>query len=358
MPRARPDADTLARVVLDRYVRLRPGEPVTVETWSHGLPWARALLVEARRRGAPSRLVLEDEPAFFRALGSGGGASIAPPGPERGVHLYLPGPEAFPRLLGLPARELDALVTRHDRSWWSDARRRRTRAFRLAVGEATPSAAERFGVDRAMWEAELIGASTVDPARLARAATGLRRRLGRGRRLRIRHPNGTELLAVRDPRGTFADLGQSDPGTGLVWARLPAGLLVLPLRRGLTDGTWEANRPSYDRYAQPPLALGGRFTLRAGRLAEFAFDRGGEPFAAAQARLGRGRVRAVALTVGLNPAISMTPELQELAEGTVGLLLGESPYHPHRARPRFAYLTPLADAEIDVEGRPWLRPGR
>ena len=64
---ARPE-EALARVVLDWYLAVRPGDVVTVETWNHALAWARPFVVEARRRGAEPSLVLEDEEAFFRSV--------------------------------------------------------------------------------------------------------------------------------------------------------------------------------------------------------------------------------------------------------------------------------------------------
>jgi hypothetical protein len=354
--------DALAGVVLDRYLRVRRGEAVTIESWSHALPWARALVVEARRRGARPLLVVEDEAAYFRSLATVGArgtrASRGAPRPAGGAHVYLDGPEEFPRLFGLSAADRDRALARHDGAWWSDARRHRTRAVRLAIADATPTAAVRYGVDRDAWERELLRASLLDPALLRRSGERLLRGLGRARRLRVSHPNGTDLTAERSERAPFVDQGRSDPRGGVVWARIPAGLLLLPLRSTSADGRWEVNRPSHDRFARPPAAVGGRFRFRRGRLGAFEFDRGGEPFAAAQARFGRGRLRAVALTVGLNPRIHSAPELLGLAEGTVGLLLAEGPYRPGGSRPRFSFLGPISDADIEVDGRPWLRRGR
>lgn len=364
MPRQRPPRpeDALARVVLDRYLGLRRGESVTIETWSHALPWARSFVVEARRRGAHPSLMVEDELAFFRSLGAVGSPYV-PAGhgnlPGRvGAYVYLDGPEEFPRLLGLPLQDLDRLLARHDHAWWRAARRSRTRAIRVAVGDSSPTAAMRYGVDPNAWRAELVRASLVDPDRLEGSARRLTRRLVRVRRLRVRHPNGTDLLLERDARPPLVDSGRPDPRAGRIWGRVPSGLLVIPLRGGTAEGTWETNRPAYNRFTQPPLAVGGRFVFRAGRLTEFTFDRGGAPFAAAYARAGRGRGRAVALTVGLNPAISHAPEAQELGEGTVGLLLSDAPYRAESRQPRFSFLAALEGADVDAEGRAWLAGGR
>lgn len=355
-------ADAVARVVLERYLGVRRGESVTVESWTHALPWARALVLEARRRGAVPMLVLEDEETFFRSIASMGAAVVPhvrpPAGPRGGAHVYLGGPAEFGRLLGLPFTDRDRLLARHDPRWWAAARRDRTRAVRLAVADATPAAAALYEVDRDAWEAELVRASLVDPSRLAGAAARLVRALGRGRRLHLRHPNGTDLRVERADRAVVVDRGIPDPAAGAVWSRIPSGLVVLPLRPGAVSGRWESNRPSYDRFAPSPVSSGGRFTFDGGRLTEVEFDRGGEPFVDVLLRVGRHRVRAAALTVGVNPGIARAPELEALAEGTVGVVIADAPYRPDGVGPRFEYLASLADAEIDVDGRPWLRSGR
>ncbi len=364
MPSRRPvaRADAVARVVLECYLGVRRGESVTVESWTHALPWARALVLEARRRGAVPTLVLEDEETFFRSIASMGSAVVPlirpPAGPRGGAHVYLGGPAEFGRLWGLPFRDRDRLLARHDPRWWATARRDRTRAVRLAVADATPAAAARYEVDRDAWEAELVRASLVDPFRLAGAAARLVRALGRGRRLHIRHPNGTDLRVERADRSPAVDQGVPDPGAGVVWSRIPSGLVVLPLRAGPTSGRWESNRPSYDRFAPSPVSSGGRLTFHGGRLTEVEFDRGGQPFADVLLRVGRRRVRAAAVTVGVNPGIARAPELEALAEGTVGVVVADVPYRPDGMGPRFGYLASLAEADVDVDGRPWLRSGR
>lgn len=357
MARRRPPRpeDALARAVLDRYLAVRRGESVLIESWSHALPWARSFVVEARRRGARPSLTVEDEEAFFRSLGSSGssaGVFGAEPALRGGAHVYFGGPEQFPRLLGLLPRDLERLRGRHDTAWWRAARRAGLRAVRIAVSDATETAAKRYGVGQKEWERELTRGSLVDPRSLELSGRRWLRRLARSRRLRVTHPNGTDLVVERGGRAPTIDSGRPDPSVGSVWGRVPAGLLILPLDSRATEGTWETNRPAYDRFAEPPVALGGRFDFRAGRLTEFAFDRGGEQFAAATTRAGPHRTRAIALTVGLNPAISQAPEVQELADGTVGLLLGDSAYRPAGTQPRFSFLAPLAGAAITLEPRP------
>jgi leucyl aminopeptidase (aminopeptidase T) len=364
MPAHRPE-DALARVVLDRCLGIRPGESVTIESWSHALPWARALVLECRRRDAEPTLVVEDEEAFFRTLLLPDVRAV-PRAPatlamNSDAYVYLGGPEHFPRLLGLAPADLETVLGRHDPGWWRAARRVGLRAARLAIADVTDVAAARFGVDAVTWRREVLRASLVDPERLARAAHRLTRRLARARRLRVTHPNGTDLtVELERGRGRVEDgrVDRADRRTGRIWTDVPTGLVAVPLDESGTEGSWEANRPVYDRFADPSVALGAQFSFRGGRVSEWSFDRGGEPFAAAYARAGRGREVPGALTFGVNPALSKAPELGEIAAGSVGLLLGDNRAAGGHRRARFAYLTTLTEATVEIDGRPWLSDGR
>jgi len=361
--RSRPE-DRLARTVLDQCLSVRRGETVTVETWNHTLPWARAFVLEARRRGCEPTLVVEDEEAFFRSLGQSGARSV-PSAPAAlaeasDAYVYFPGPEEFPRLLGLSAEELDAVVGRHGPSWWRAARRSGLRAARIAIAGVTPTAADRFGVDRDAWEREVLEGSLVSPDRLSRTAGRLARRLHRARQVRLRHPNGTDLTVELHRAVPVVEDGRvdrADRRAGRLWTQIPTGVVAVPLAPGIAEGVWESNREAYDRFSDPPVARGARFAFRRGRLAEYSFDQGGAAFARAYGRGGRGREIPGALTFGVNPAILHAPEMAEVAAGTVGLLLGGNRVLGGRNPARFAYLTTLAGASVELDGEPFLTEG-
>jgi leucyl aminopeptidase (aminopeptidase T) len=357
--------EALARTVLRQYLRLRPGERVVIESWSHALPTARAFVAESRRLGAEPLLAVEDEEAFFRSLAVRRPRSI-PTAPaslaERcAAYVYFGGPESYPRLFGLPSKELEAILARHGPAWWAAARKGRVRAVRMAIAAATPTAAERYGVDLEEWRREVVAASRVPPDRLLRAAVAYTGPLARARRMRVRHPNGTDLSIRLGPAKCAIEVGRldaTDRSAHRIWSQVPTGVVALPLSESSADGTWESNRPAYHRFSDPPVALGARFVLTRGRLREFSFDRGGEAFARAYGRGGRGRESPGGLTFGLNPEIAKAPELEEVAAGTVGLLLGDASSIGGRNRSRFSYLSTIRGADIDLDGRPWVVGGR
>jgi len=360
---AGPEEGALARSTLARYLGVRSGEPVTIEAWSQALPWARAFVVEARRLGSEPILAVEDEDGFFRSLSGGGPVPTAPRALAGfgGAYVYFPGPEAFPRLFGLGAEDLGTALERHRSAWRSAARASGVRAVSMTVATVTATAAARFGVNVDTWRSEVVGASLVPPDRLALAAAALARPLARARTATVRHPNGTRLqLDLRTGRWS-EESGRpvrSAHRRDATWTTVPTGRLVLPVAPGSASGSWEANRPAYDRLGEPPVDVGARFTFQDGQLTEVTFDRGGEAFASTYAHARRRPDVVAGLSVGLNPRVARAPEIGDLGAGVLGLRLG-GPRGPGRRRGgAAAYVSLLHGADVDLDGRPWLSAGR
>ncbi len=349
-PRARSAEEALADAVLDRALGLRRGQRLAIVSWDHALPWSRRLVEGAYRRGVIPSLLLHDEATFFAVLSTAGAGAIGGGGlPPVDAVVRLEGPADFPRLLGLPAPALDALRTVLRPSRYPGVGRVRT--LRLRVADASPVAAERYGVDLAHWRAELVRGSLVPPRQLAALGRALSRQRRGGRHVRIRHANGTDLTLELAPPPAGVETGVP-PRHGE--AELPAGRWRCPVVPGSAEGIFETNRPAYDRFAADPRALLGRFRFGDGRLREFESDRGAQAFAAF-AGTGKGRVRVHALTVGLNPALARAPEILDLAAGTVTLEVRDAT--PRGRLPRFVFPASLAGADVEIDGRPWIREG-
>jgi leucyl aminopeptidase (aminopeptidase T) len=132
--------DKVARKVLSETLRLKKGETLTIESWNNGLPFARRLVVEAKRMGAIPVVVFEDESAYVEGvkvtpkdvLGSmgkqeygllaGSDAYVFIPGPPIGAY--------SPRL----SREEATDSTKYNRSWYEAAEKAKLRGARLPFG--------------------------------------------------------------------------------------------------------------------------------------------------------------------------------------------------------------------------------
>jgi hypothetical protein len=358
-----PPEVQLARSTLGLYLQVLPREFVTVEAWSSALPWARAFVLEARRLAARPILVVEDEEAFFRALAEGQPvpAAPAPLAQRRGAHVYLEGPEAFPRLFGLRREELRATWSRHAGSWAAAARTSGLRGARIRATGITPVAATRFQVEVGSWLREVLQASAVPPKRLAATAARLMTRLVHARRMTVVHANGTRLECELRLSGWTEETGRAVPighRPDAVWMEIPTGRLTVPVVPRTVEGRWEANRPAFDRFAENPIDTNARFVFRGGVLQEFDFERGGDRFALANPRRLRRSHPAVAVTLGLNPSVVRAPEVGDLALGAVSLQLGRPLEAGATGHGAAAYTSVLQGADVQVDGKSLLSEGR
>ncbi len=100
----------LARAVLTKNLKVRPGERVIIEGWTHTLPWANAFAREARRLKAEPMLLYQDEesvlgfgrPRRGKEPRPGGGPRVGRPRQDRRVrpHVERRGPDPVCRAPG------------------------------------------------------------------------------------------------------------------------------------------------------------------------------------------------------------------------------------------------------------------
>jgi hypothetical protein len=353
----RPE-EAVARNVVEGYLHIRPGDRVTIETWTHGIPLARDLVCASRRKGGATMLLVEDEEAFFRGLAAPHAAActVRPTTAVRlsDAYIRLGGPEAFPRLFGLPRSDRERWTDRPGGPWWAAARRSGVRGAELALAGATATAAATYRVDLNSWRRELLRASAIPPARLSRPIGRILRALARAQTVRVRHPNGTDLRLSLSPGRAWGEdgrVGRARRFTDRFWVEAPTGFVGAEARPGRTEGNWEGNRPMYDRFDRPSVAQGARFSFVDGRLSEFSFDQGGEAFAAAYARGRRDGATVAGLLFGVNPAIVRAPEVTERAVGAVSVVLGDNRRWGGGRRAPYSLVSTIVGAEVELDGR-------
>ncbi len=351
-------ATRVARSILQRNLRLRAGERVTIEAWPHTLPWAVALAREARRKRALPVILYEDEGAYWDVVGSGGakllGTAAAHEFAALGktdVYLHMWGPGDRMRLNRLPPAQQESLVGFND-AWYASARKTGLRGARLELGRPYPSLAEAYGVPLEVWTDQLVAGSLVDPAELGRRAAPIAAALRRGRRVRIRHPNGTDLtvgLAGHSPRVLDGRPRTDDPKRPFdLLATVPSGLVRVALDETVADGTLVANRTCY---YDDGAARSATFEFSGGRLASARFGSGGERFDGPYAKGGRGRDQPGLLSIGLNPALHDTPQLEDIEAGAVLVSVGGNGQLGGKNRSPFFGWGIVAGATVEIDGR-------
>ena len=143
-----------SRNIVTNYLKVRAGENVIIESWAHTLPFASALLDEARRAGGRTLLVYNDEDSWWRALDRKQSKLLGESSdPEwaalRSADVYVNfwGPSDTDRLEKFP--DSDNAAFDWNWPWYEVARKAGVRGSRMTVGFVTPARAREWGVDLA-----------------------------------------------------------------------------------------------------------------------------------------------------------------------------------------------------------------
>jgi leucyl aminopeptidase (aminopeptidase T)/transposase len=363
-----PRARELARVVVRRCLRVRPGERVTVETWTSTLDYANALVLETLRVGGQPLLLYQDEPTYWAATAEVRPVMLARLGEHHraaaertDVLVSFFGPSDRERYHALPRATAFKLGERRD-ALFRAAERAGARAVEMAIGRVSPASARMYGVDPVAWRDELVEATVFDPEVMHRSAQPIVERLRSGREVSITHPNGTDLrlrLRRRIPEVVdgLARGGKSRPE----WTQttLPAGVIMVALDERYAEGTFRSNVSNSVGIADAVGRLsGGAWTFQGGRLSRFTYGEGGDMFQQSFDRAGRGRDLPGVLSIGLNPRIATAPLLQDQALGNLTLQIGRNDQvGGSNSVPWWAWLI-LRGGTLRVDGEPLLRAGK
>ncbi len=360
-----------ARSLVEKYLRVRTGENVIVDSWSHTLSMAAALVDEARRVGGRALLTYENDDAWWRAVErkqarSLGGLSDPEWAAVKAADVYVTfwGPADSARLDRLPEATLDEWASGWFDRWYRTARSTGLRGGRMATGWVTDARVRHWGVRGEGWRKALLEACLADPRAMARSGERLARALRGARMIRITHPNGTDLEVA--PAGVPPRIYDGIPhprNKGYspydMMANFPDGSVRIALDGKTAEGTIVASHPSYDLAWFPwNRYLGGQFGFSGGRLSSFSFQEGQSEFAKRYARGTPGKDRTGYLVIGLNPRIQGVPYLEDRERGGVHLTVGGNAYLGGRNRSDFYGAISLSGAEIRVDGTLVARCGK
>ncbi len=132
--------EKVAQKVLLQTLHMKKGETLTIETWNNGLPFARRLLVEARRLGVIPAMILEDEAAYIEAVKVTPKDILGNMGKQEygllagsDAYVFIPGPPIGTYSPHLSRQEV-AESTKYNRSWYEAAEKARLRGARFPFG--------------------------------------------------------------------------------------------------------------------------------------------------------------------------------------------------------------------------------
>jgi leucyl aminopeptidase (aminopeptidase T) len=355
------DIEKVAENVLGNVLKLRFGETVTIETWTHNLSDANAFALVARRMGAHPLVVHEDEPTYWKSVKTANPEALgAFPKHEEAllkasdayVFLYGPARESARQRLGLRAL---ARLEGYNKEWYRVAQKANVRFARLELGRVSDDRARFFGVSSRAWRREVLLASAVPPSSLSQNAARLSRPLLRGEELRIQHPNGTDLRLGLKGREPVIDDGDRCARGGNFVHILPAGSMVLAVDEAVGEGRFDSNVRIHGSVGSPD---GGSWTLSGGRLTGFDYRMGKQRFATALGRAGIEGTRPGLIGFGLNPKVDRAPRCEDERLGNILFSIGGNKTEGGANRGRWASHLLLRDPTVTIDGATVMRAGR
>jgi leucyl aminopeptidase (aminopeptidase T) len=362
----------LARSALSKNLRLRRGENLIVESWTETVGWANAFVLEARRLHARPMLLFQDEATFWKTVEEVPAAEIGRVGSHEwaalkatDAYVFLYGPADTQREDSLPQGKLRELTAYED-EWFRIVEKERVRTIRFDLGRTNASAARQFGLGLDAWRKELVEATLVDTERMRRDGLKVARALEGGRSLRLVHSNGTDLelgLKGRRPRVHDGVIDERDVKLGDIFENLPSGWVAAAVDERVAEGRLVGNTQVSvssmgHGFDDTGPAEGVEWEFHGGRLDSFRYAQGGEEFRKVYNRMGPGRERPGAVSVGLNPRIRNLPRMDDQRRGRVTLAIGRNTYLDGTTHtPYFAGFVHLDGGDLWVDGKPVLRSG-
>jgi len=356
-----------AEAILGGALRLRRGENLIVETWTHTLPYATACVTEARRIGARPMLLVEDEPAWWRSIdvapsiarwsgvGSHEWAAVA----KSQAYVFFPGPADRPRFRALPPATRAALTDYND-DWYAHAKAARLRGVRSLLGYASDQQAHHWGVAPTTWREQLVrGTVEADLKAIQSDAVRVRDKLQRGKELRVTGANGSDLtVKLRQRPATVDDgvVGPDDLKSGNNMANQPPGTVVVAVDEKSAEGLAVANRPSFVAGGR---LEGGQWEVKGGHVTNHWYTEGQAAFDTAFQAAPKGRDVLSFLSVGLNAALEPgTAQVEDQEIGAVTLGVGGNQGYGGANKCPFVSWIVLGESTIAVDGKPLLDRGK
>jgi leucyl aminopeptidase (aminopeptidase T) len=361
----------VARNLVKNNLRVKPGENVVVEAWTHTLAMSSAIVDEVRRVGGRAFMAYENDDAWWRAMERQQGGLLGRlSDPEwaaikaADVYVQFWGPADSARMEKTPEKKLDEWAMGWVERWYKVAESTGLRGGRMAVGWVTDTRARQWGVRKEDWMNALLEGCLADPKEMAEYGKRLSRTLTGTKKVRITHPNGTDLevalsgVPARIYDGYPHPKNRAYSGSAMM-ANFPEGRLKIPLDAKTAEGRIVSTYPSYDESWYPWAAYsGGSFDFSDGKLTSFSFKKGQAAFAKRYAQGKPGKDRPGLLSIGLNPKIRNTPYLEPMERGCAQLVVGFNNVNGGARSPNDMGSLTLAGSEISVDGTPVVRAGK
>jgi leucyl aminopeptidase (aminopeptidase T) len=314
--------DKVAKKIVSESLRLKKGETLTIESWNNGLPFARRLVVEARRVGAIPIVVFEDESAYIEGvrvtpkevLGSMGKQEYALLAGSD-AYVFIPGPPIGAYSPSLSRQEFVA-STKYNASWYEAAEKAKLRGARLPFGYVGKEYARLYGKKPEEMVRHQLRAALVDLDAIAASGRALGQVFQDGAHATLLTPGGKlefDLRGDLEVEDGVADEADVAKGYNMTFA--PAGYVSKEVDPASAKGTVALSRSA----TRLGLVNDAKLEFEGGKLAGWK-SRGSQKMLSELVEAVPLEKRALTtLFVGLNPLMRYENGQDRMVRGAVGL---------------------------------------
>lgn len=314
--------DKVARKVLSETLHMNKGETLTIESWNNGLPFARRLVVEARRIGVIPVVVFEDESAYVEGvrvapkdvLGSMGKQEYALLAGSD-AYVFIPGPPIGAYSPNLSRQEfVDS--TKYNASWYEAAEKAKLRGARLPFGYVGKDYAKLYKRKPEEMVRHQLRAALADYASISRAGRGVGQVFQDGAHATLLTAGGKLEFDLRgDLEVEDGVVDEADVAGGNNMTFVPAGYVSKQIDRASAKGK-VALSPSVTRLG---LLRDARLEFQGGSLVGWKSEGSRKMLSELVEAVPQEKRALSSVMVGLNPLMRFENGQDRMVSGAIGL---------------------------------------
>jgi leucyl aminopeptidase (aminopeptidase T) len=311
----------VARKVLKESLSLKKGESLTVETWNNGLPFAKHVVLEARKMGAIPLTVFEDEDAYVDGVKGAPDDMIGQMGKQEyallsasDAYVFIPGPvlSSFSHRL---AREQVVKSTEYGDAWYKAAAKAKLRGVRMAFGYINAEAEPVLGKSASSVVTHQLKAALADYASIGKKAKALAAALGRSTDVTITSPGSKltlELTEIQDIDDGVVDAQDIAAESNVCY--IPPGFVYNEVVPESVSGAFSFS-PTVTRFG---MIEDGTIEFQDGEVVA-ARSAGSKSVLSKLVAANSKSTRASSITIGLNPELKYGYGQNANSAGVVGV---------------------------------------
>jgi len=365
MRRAGIGMPNLAANLVQRCLRIRPEDNVTIFFYPHTQDLAEDIAVECFRAGADALLNLYTDryyEAYMRLLTA---ESLRKPSvfcrglTELSTAEFWLGALYDPAIFRkIPPDKMAANNEGETEAHMPAFREKKVRSLFVGLGQVTRPRARAYGLSFPAWARMMREATAVRADKLSADGRKLAARLERANEVRVHTEDGTYLtfsIRGRAPRVYDGVVDEQDVARGVVEDSVPAGSVTVSIEETSANGTLSSDVPT---------AWAGRtirqlkWAFRDGQVTSFDGDANAKALRKQWEQATGERDRIGILTLGVNPKARLGFLSNSIVRGAATIGIGMNELMGGKNASSFFFEQTLRDASIDLDGDPIVANGK